>query len=90
VAELLRQLNIPKADLFGFSNGGQTALEDVVRPEHAVEMYRLLPHGRLAILGGSHGSYLGEAMSADPNSKVPELFVAMLDEYLAAPVTENS
>lgn len=26
VAELLKQLNIPKADVFGFSNGGQTAM----------------------------------------------------------------
>jgi len=34
VAELLRQLEIPKADIFGFSNGGQTALELAIhRPE---------------------------------------------------------
>lgn len=26
---------------------------DVVRPEHAVQMYRLLPHGRLAVLPGT-------------------------------------
>lgn len=63
--------------------------QDIVRPEHAVEMSRLLPHGRLAILPGTHGSYMGEAMSPDLNSKVPELFVAMLDEFLAAPATEN-
>jgi pimeloyl-ACP methyl ester carboxylesterase len=63
--------------------------QDVPRPEHAVEMYRLLPHGRLAILPGTHGSYMGEAMSPDLNSKVPELLVAMVDEFLAAPVTEN-
>lgn len=178
VAELLRQLGIGKADVLGFSNGGQTALElgirhpervrrlvaasafyardgapaafwqgmahakfedmpqiykdaylkinpdpkalhnmfqkdaqrmqafqgwkdaeirsiqaptlvvigdrDLVQPEHAVRMYRLLPRGRLAILPGTHGSYLGEAMSPDPDSKVPELFVAMVDEFLAA------
>jgi pimeloyl-ACP methyl ester carboxylesterase len=60
--------------------------QDVVRPEHAVEMYRLLPHGRLAMFPGSHGSYIGEIMSPDPGSKVPELFVAMLEEYLAAPM----
>ena len=63
--------------------------QEIVRPEHAVEMYRLLPHGRLAILPGTHGSYMGEAMSRDSNSKVPELFAAMLDEFLGAPVTEN-
>lgn len=57
---------------------------DVVKPEHAVRMYRLLPRARLAILPGTHGSYMGEAMSPDPDSKEPELFVAMVDEFLAA------
>lgn len=183
VSELLTQLNIPKADILGFSNGGHTAIEmallhpervsrlilasafykrdgvpasfwegmtkavfsdmlqvykdeylkitnnpaallnmfnkdvqrmrlfkdwkiediesisapalivigdhDLPRPEHAVEMYRLLPQGRLAILPGTHGSYIGEAASPDPNSKIPELFVAMVEEFLMAPVTEN-
>lgn len=179
VTELLRQLGVPQADIFGFSNGGQTAMEmairhpekvhklvlasmfykrdgapaafwagiakakfsdmpqvykdayakinpdpaalinmfhkdaqrmqsfkdwkasdvsviqaptfivigdqDLTRPEHAVEMYRLLPHARLAILPGIHGGYMGEAMSPDTGSQVPALFVAMLDEFLAAP-----
>lgn len=177
VAELLRQLSIPVAAIFGFSNGGQTAMEIAIRhpkivsklviasafynrggtpagfwdgfagvtlsnmpqvyqdeylkitnsserllnmfnkdvarmkafkgwskeaissinvpallvigdrdltlPEHAVEMYHLLPQGRLAILPGSHGSYMGEAMSAGAGSKVPGYFVAMIDEFLA-------
>jgi pimeloyl-ACP methyl ester carboxylesterase len=176
VVELLEQLDIQKADVFGFSNGGQTALElgmrypqkvgklviasafykrsavpagfwdgfagatlsnmpkiyqdeylkitndparlqnmfnkDVQRmrlfkdwtddeiksiqapslivigdrdlpfPEHAVEMHRLMPNSRLAILPGNHGSYMGEAMSPDPNSRVPELFAALLQEFL--------
>jgi pimeloyl-ACP methyl ester carboxylesterase len=178
VAELLRQLNIPKADIFGFSNGGQTAMQmgikhpesvrkliiasafykrdavfsgfwdgfdhatlkdmpqvyqdeylkitnsperlqnmfnrdvqrmksfkdwsdediksiqapslvvsgdhDLAFPEHTVKMYSLLPHGRLAIIPGTHGSYMGEIMSPDPDSKVPELFVALVNEFLAA------
>lgn len=59
--------------------------QDIVRPEHAVAMYRLLPHARLAILPGTHGSYMGEALSPDPRSKVPDLFVALVDEFLTAP-----
>lgn len=59
--------------------------QDVVRPEHAVAMYRLLEHGSLSILPGPHGSYMGEAMSPDTGSKVPQLFVAMVEEFLAAP-----
>lgn len=62
---------------------------DLTTPEHAVEMYRLLPHARLAILPGGHGSYMGEAMSPDPDSKIPELFVAMVNEFLASPEVEN-
>lgn len=55
---------------------------DVPRPEHGVEMYRLLPHARLAILPGTHGSYLGEALTADPHSAVPEQFVTLVEEFL--------
>jgi pimeloyl-ACP methyl ester carboxylesterase len=176
VAQLLSQLNIPKADILGFSNGGQTCLEmglrhpdkvrkfiiasafykrdalpagflkgfenpkfsdmpqiykdeylkigtqeglmnmfnkdvqrmltfkgwtddqlrsiqsptlvvigdhDLPTPEHAVEMTQLFPHGRLAILPGTHGSYMGEAFSPEPESKIPELFVVMVNEFLA-------
>jgi pimeloyl-ACP methyl ester carboxylesterase len=176
IAQLLTQLNIPKADILGFSNGGQTCLEmglrhpnkvrkliiasafykrdgipagfwkgfenpkfsdmpqiykdeylkigtqdglmnmfnkdvqrmftfkdwtddqlrsiqsptlvvigdrDLPTPEHAVKMTRLFPHSRLAILPGTHGSYMGEAFSPEPESKIPELFVAMVNEFLA-------
>lgn len=58
--------------------------QDIVTPEHAVEMYRLLPDGRLAILTGNHGSYLGETMTPDNDSKIPALFVAMVEEFLDA------
>jgi pimeloyl-ACP methyl ester carboxylesterase len=57
---------------------------DVMKVEHAVTMSQLLPHGRLAVLPGTHGSYLGEIMSPDPDSKVPGLFVAMVEEFLGA------
>lgn len=180
VAELLRQLDIAKADILGFSNGGQTAMEigirhpdrvrslviasafykrsgapagfwegfagvkldqmpkvyqdeymkitnshdrllnmfnkdvqrmanfkdwadddlkkvtapvlvvigdrDLPSAEHAAQMSRLFAHGRLAILPGNHGSYMGEAMTPDTGSKIPELFVAMVNEFLTADV----
>ena len=37
---------------------------DSVRPEHAVEMFRLLPHAQLAVFPGGHGAYIGEAIGA--------------------------
>ncbi|GAC1477382.1 MAG: alpha/beta hydrolase [Gemmatimonadaceae bacterium] len=177
VAELLKQLSIPRADILGFSNGGSTALQvalrhpdrvrglivvsgmykrdglppgfwnsmhaatfkdmpqvykdaflrvnpdpdklllmfekdrqrmvkftdwtaddmrsivapalivvgdkDIIRPEHALELSKLLPHGRLAILPGGHGDFMGEAMVPHSDSRVPELFVALCDEFLS-------
>ena len=58
--------------------------QDVVRPEHAVEMVHLLPNGRLVILPGRHGEFFGEATYPRGDSKVPELFAAIVDEFLAA------
>src|SRR6201999_4553890 len=34
IAELLRQLQIPKANIFGFSNGASTTLEVAIRHPH--------------------------------------------------------
>jgi len=40
--------------------------QDIVRPEHAVEMYRQLQHARLLILPGGHGDYIGEIATLKP------------------------
>jgi len=63
--------------------------QDVVTPEHALKMSRLLQHGRLAILPGNHGSYLGEAASSDPSSRVPEATVVLIEEFLAQAATSR-
>jgi pimeloyl-ACP methyl ester carboxylesterase len=57
---------------------------DLPTPEHLVEMYRLLPNGRLAILPGDHGSYMGEAMTPDAGNKMPEAFVTIVEMFLNA------
>ena len=66
-----------------------TGDQDLSLHEHTVEMYRLLPQARLAIIPGTHGSYMGEIMSPDPNSKIPELFVVLIHEFLATPAVES-
>ncbi len=53
--------------------------EDVTKPEHAVEMYRTLPHARLIILPGKHGEFLE---SAGPLALCA---AAMVDEFLDVP-----
>ena len=52
---------------------------DVVRPEHAVEMYRLMQHAKLMILPGRHGEYLGEITTVKPGR----------NEYPALPIIES-
>jgi pimeloyl-ACP methyl ester carboxylesterase len=49
---------------------------DIVRPEHAVEMFRLLPHARLAVLPGTDHSTL--VQRADWQ-------VSMIEAFLDAP-----
>lgn len=53
---------------------------DVLTPEHAVEISRLLPNARLIILPGAHGSFLG----LDPTSAeyAPALSAQLVERFL--------
>ena len=55
---------------------------DVVTPEHTLEMSRIIPHAQLMIVPGTHGSYIGEVCTAKKNSKVPEMVVEVIHEFL--------
>lgn len=57
---------------------------DVVRPEHAVEMHRLLSQSRLAILPGGHGDYLGE-ITTPLDTMLIAATVSMIEKFLTAP-----
>lgn len=59
--------------------------QDVVRPEHAVELTRLIPAARLLILPGGHGDYLGEAVTTQKESDYPELTARLIGQFLDAP-----
>ena len=52
--------------------------KDVVRPEHAVEMWRQMQHAKLMILPGGHGEYMGEITTVKPGH----------NEYPALPIIE--
>lgn len=56
--------------------------QDVIRPEHTIEMYRLLPQGRLVILPGIHGEYIGE-ITTNPAKGLVEATVAIIEHFLA-------
>ena len=55
---------------------------DVISPEHAIAMSRLIVNSRLMILPATHGSYMGVAESPDPGSKMPEMTVEIIEEFL--------
>jgi pimeloyl-ACP methyl ester carboxylesterase len=55
---------------------------DVVRPEHALALSRLLPHAQLAILPGAHGEAIGEICARDKSSKIPALVTTIIETFL--------
>ena len=73
--EDIRSIKAPTLILIG---GDQ----DVTKPEHAVEMYRLLPQGRLIILPGGHGACLGEITFADKAGNLPSMTAGIIEDFL--------
>ncbi|HZI24031.1 MAG TPA: alpha/beta hydrolase [Chryseolinea sp.] len=54
---------------------------DVVSPEHGVEMYRQMQKAKLMILPGGHGDYIGELATVQPgNNEYPA--VSIIEEFL--------
>jgi pimeloyl-ACP methyl ester carboxylesterase len=60
---------------------------DVVTPEHAVEMYRLLPHAKLTILPGGHGEYIGESTTPQDSTLIAAT-ISMINKFLNEPITK--
>lgn len=54
---------------------------DVVLPEHAVAMSKLIKNSRLMLLPATHGSYMG-ADDSDPANKSIEMTVGVIEEFL--------
>lgn len=59
---------------------------DVVKPEHAVELTRVIPGARLLVLPGGHGEYLGEIVASENSTQDPELTARLVEHFLAAPL----
>src|SRR5207253_1698440 len=51
--------------------------EDVASPEHAIQMYRLIPNCEIAILPSGHGEYIGEKNPHITDSKLPDITVTL-------------
>ncbi len=63
--------------------------KDVVRPEHAVEMYRLIPDCQLAILPGGHGAYMGEVTTLTGDGRDNFLILPLIAEFLETATSAN-
>jgi pimeloyl-ACP methyl ester carboxylesterase len=72
--ENLRSIKAPTLLIIG--------THDVVIPEHALEMSKIIPQAELMIVPGTHGSFIGEVCSAKKGSKVPEMTVVVIEEFL--------
>jgi pimeloyl-ACP methyl ester carboxylesterase len=58
------------------------AYNDVILPEHALALARMLPNAQLVVLPGGHGDYIGEICAPDPQSKLPAITADLIVEFL--------
>ena len=72
--ELMKTIKAPAFIIMGDT--------DVATPEHAVEMYRLLPNSRLAIFPGGHGDYIGE-LTTPQHPELMAATVSMIERFLS-------
>lgn len=57
---------------------------DVMAPDHAAKLARLLGHGELAVMPGSgHGTYLGAAEGQKRGSPLPAIATTMIEAFLS-------
>lgn len=55
---------------------------DVVTIEHSTQTAKLIPNASLLVLPGNHGSFIGEVGTPLSDSKLPELTVGMIKDFL--------
>ncbi|MBN1986411.1 MAG: alpha/beta hydrolase [Prolixibacteraceae bacterium] len=56
--------------------------QDVITPEHALELHRQIANSELAIIPGGHGEYIGEITTVEPDFNESELVVPMIEKFL--------
>jgi pimeloyl-ACP methyl ester carboxylesterase len=56
--------------------------KDVITPEHALELRRLIPQSELAIIPGIHGEYIGEVTTVTTGFTEKELIVPLIEKFL--------
>jgi len=72
--EKIRSIKAPTLFLIGD--------RDVITPEHALEMHRLVANSRLAIIPGGHGEYIGEITTLKADYAESEFRVPIIEHFL--------
>jgi len=62
--------------------------KDVITPEHAIQISRLIANSELAIIPGIHGEYIGEVTTLANGSNEVAFVVPMLERFLDRAVTK--
>jgi pimeloyl-ACP methyl ester carboxylesterase len=62
--------------------------KDVITPEHALEMHRMLSSSELAIIPGVHGEYIEEITTLKSNSHQANFVIQMIKRFLDSPVNK--
>ncbi|WP_214227802.1 alpha/beta hydrolase [Pedobacter sp. B4-66] len=75
--DLIKSIKAPTL----FINGDQ----DVVTPEHALEMHKLITNSKVAIIPGVHGEYIGEITTLKSDSKEADYVIPMIESFLDKP-----
>ena len=56
--------------------------QDVIKPEHAIEMHRQIANSELSIIPGIHGEYIEEITTLKSNSKEADFVIPMIKRFL--------
>lgn len=63
--------------------------KDVITPEHAMEMNRLITTSSLAIIPGGHGEYIGEVTTLKPETKDSDFIIPLIENFLDRSAAEK-
>lgn len=70
----IKSINVPTLIIIGD--------KDIILPEHALELHRLIPNSQLAIIPGGHGEYIGEITTLKSDDKEDDLAVPLIEKFL--------
>ncbi|MFI5192440.1 MAG: alpha/beta fold hydrolase [Chitinophagales bacterium] len=56
--------------------------QDIIKPEHAIEMHRQIANSELAIIPGVHGEYIGEITTLKSDSQEAAFVIPMIESFL--------